>query len=76
MNSAAGPLIAAAGASREDIDACAVCLLKCKCPLLWVSRYTRNYEPTSEVLILMALALMALLFFLSHLITNQYCLAS
>ena len=77
MNSAAGFLMVGAGAGGGDRNGCAVCVLKWKCPLLWVSRYTRNYEPASEVLILMAIALMAFfLFFLSGLITNQCCLAS
>lgn len=31
-----------------DINACAVCVLKCKCPLLWVPKYARNYEAASE----------------------------
>ena len=52
-----------AGAGGGDCNGCAVCVLKWKCPLLWVSRYTRNYEPASELLILMALALMAFFFF-------------
>lgn len=76
MNSTASPLMVGTGAGGGDSNACAVCMLKCKCPLLWVSRYAHNYEPVSEVLILMAFALMALFFFLSCLITNQCCLAS
>lgn len=52
-----------AEAGGRAVNACAASVLKCKCPLLWVSRYAHNYEPTSEVLILMALALMALFFF-------------
>lgn len=62
MNSAAGPLMVGAGVGRGDSNSCAVRILKWKCPLLWVSRYTHNYEPASEVLILMALALMAFFF--------------
>lgn len=59
MSSAAGlPMMGGGG-----VIACAVCMLKCKCPLLRFPRYTRNYEPASEVLILMALALMAFFFF-------------
>lgn len=52
MNSAAGPLMVGAGAGEGDSDGYAVCVLKWKCPLPWVLRYTRNYEPASEVLIL------------------------
>lgn len=63
MNSAAGPLMVGAGAGEGDSNGYAVCVLKWKCPLPWVLRYTRNYEPASEVLILMALVLMASFFF-------------
>lgn len=64
-----------AGLGGGHINACAVRMLKCQRPLLWVSRHAHNYKPVSEVLILMEFALMAL-FFLSSLITNQCCLAS
>lgn len=63
MHSAARPPVVGTGTGGGEITARAGCVLKCKCPLLWVLRYAPNYEPASEVLILMAFALMALFFF-------------
>lgn len=62
MDSSAGPIMMGGGVGGGNINACAMCMLKCKCPLLRVVRHTHHYEPASEVLILMALALMALFF--------------
>ena len=51
MNSAAGFLMVGAGAGGGDRNGCAVCVLKWKCPLLWVSRYTRNYAKDGKLYI-------------------------